>query len=64
MPHHLHIISAKFPWIFQNSKNICRKSEAVYKLIFSENKKDKIVTIITVIKKGKEEEIPAWLPVI
>lgn len=41
MSHHLHIISAKFPWIFLNNKNVSRKSEAVFKLIFSENKEGK-----------------------
>lgn len=32
---------SEFPWTFQNNKNIWRKSEAVFKLIFSENRKGK-----------------------
>lgn len=49
MPHHLHIISAKFSWIFLYNKSITRKSDSVFKLLCSENKKggERIITNIT-----------------
>lgn len=51
---------------FRITKSVCRKSEAVFKLVFGgKKKKRKKIShkYYREKKEGKEEEIPAWLSV-